>query len=220
MRNVLVRIVVPVLATVTGILIVSAIIVIVSACIWSNSKWASSYHLLHTLSVLGFHIEPWEPTFLPILNLNFNQAPMNACSNVVEIQTRVASIQHEEDFASSDVWIMVARQLELNLLLVKMNFPSTSDSQITTDDFLYIISRLLTYQCYYGVTHINLWLRSCLPIHLTSKNHSLDYSNPLMASFSSYGHWSVNEVVWSVVPLKSNYILLLQYSVLGMNNLS
>ena len=38
MRNVLVRIVVPVLATVTGILIVSAIIVIVSACIWSNSK--------------------------------------------------------------------------------------------------------------------------------------------------------------------------------------
>ena len=47
---------------------------------------------------------------------------------------------------------MVARQLELNLLLVKINFPSTSDSQITTDDFLYIISRLLTYQCYYGVT--------------------------------------------------------------------
>ena len=77
---------------------------------------------------------------------------MNAWSNVVEIQTRVATIQHDEDFASSDVWIMVARQLELNLLLVKINFPSTSDSQITTDDFLYIISRLLTYQCYYGVT--------------------------------------------------------------------
>ena len=38
MRNVLVRIVVPVLASVTGILIVSAIIVIVSACVWSNSK--------------------------------------------------------------------------------------------------------------------------------------------------------------------------------------
>ena len=92
---------------------------------------------------------------------------------------------------------MVARQLELNLLLVKINFPSTSDSQITTDDFLYIISRLLTYQCYYGVTLSTCgWEVAFQFIWLvrTIWNNSLDYSNLLMASFSSYGHWSVNQV--------------------------
>ena len=74
MRNVLVRIVVPVLATVTGILIVSAIIVIVSACIWSNSGWALTAHTVCvriSYRTLGAHI-PSHPELKPLWML----APM------------------------------------------------------------------------------------------------------------------------------------------------